>query len=43
VVTPFYGRLGWWLERLSPAASHYFHRVALRLLRARRTRRVGAR
>lgn len=26
VITPFYGRLGWWFERLSPWASHYMHR-----------------
>lgn len=43
VVTPFYARLGWWLDRLSPAAGSRQQRVLLRLLRARldrvRTRR----
>ena len=35
VITPFYGRLGWWLERCSPALSHRLHRVALRQIRRR--------
>lgn len=26
VITPFYGRLGWWLERFSPRLSHLQHR-----------------
>lgn len=26
VITPFYGRLGWWLERLSPSLAHAQHR-----------------
>lgn len=28
VVTPIYGRIGWWLERLSPTLSHHLHRLA---------------
>lgn len=39
VVLPFYGRLGWWLERLSPALSQRLHRLSLRELR-RRARRA---
>lgn len=38
VITPFYGRLGWWLERFFPALSHRLHRGSLRMMRAR----VGA-
>jgi NAD(P)-dependent dehydrogenase (short-subunit alcohol dehydrogenase family) len=38
VITPFYGRLGWWLERLSPAAATRLHRLTLRQLRARAAR-----
>ncbi|MFT4050444.1 MAG: SDR family oxidoreductase [Solirubrobacterales bacterium] len=26
VITPFYGRLGWWLERVSPSLAHAQHR-----------------
>ncbi len=35
VITPFYGRLGWWFERLSPAASHQLHRRTLSTMRRR--------
>lgn len=35
VVLPFYGRLGWWLERLSPSLSYRLHRVTLRETRRR--------
>lgn len=35
VITPFYGRLGWWLERLSPSLSHQLHRGSLAQLRRR--------
>jgi NAD(P)-dependent dehydrogenase (short-subunit alcohol dehydrogenase family) len=35
VITPFYGRLGWWLERLSPTLSGRVHRFALRETRRR--------
>lgn len=35
VVTPFYGRLGWWLERFSPALSHHLHRLSMIALRKR--------
>jgi NAD(P)-dependent dehydrogenase (short-subunit alcohol dehydrogenase family) len=35
VITPFYGRLGWWLERFSPTLSHHLHRAALAQLRRR--------
>lgn len=35
VITPFYGRLGWWLERLSPALSTRLHRVTLQQTRRR--------
>src|SRR5690606_9897896 len=42
VITPFYGRLGWWLERLSPVLSHQLHRVMLREVR-KRTERARSR
>lgn len=35
VVIPLYGRIGWWLERLSPALSHRLHRLTLRETRRR--------
>lgn len=35
VITPFYGRLGWWLERLSPALSARLHRLTLGQIRRR--------
>jgi NAD(P)-dependent dehydrogenase (short-subunit alcohol dehydrogenase family) len=35
VVTPLYGRLGWWLERLSPRLSDRLHRLTLRETRRR--------
>jgi NAD(P)-dependent dehydrogenase (short-subunit alcohol dehydrogenase family) len=35
VVTPFYGRLGWWLERLSPTLAGHVHRLTLRETRRR--------
>jgi len=38
VITPFYARLGWWLERLSPQASHQLHRLMLREVRKRTAR-----
>lgn len=41
VIVPFYGRLGWWLERLSPALSQRFHRLTLRELRRRVARAKG--
>ncbi len=42
VVVPFYGRLGWWLERLSPALSYRLHRLTLRETRrrAKKSRKV---
>lgn len=39
VITPFYGRLGWWLERVSPTASLMLQRQALKQIRARVSRR----
>lgn len=39
VITPFYGRLGWWLERISPTASLALQRQALKQIRARVARR----
>lgn len=43
VITPFYGKLGWWLERFSPTASHHLHRLSMRELRRRVARSaVGA-
>lgn len=35
VITPFYGRLGWWIERLSLPLSQRFHRFTLRETRRR--------
>lgn len=35
VITPFYGRIGWWLERLAPGLSYRLYRMALRQLRRR--------
>jgi NAD(P)-dependent dehydrogenase (short-subunit alcohol dehydrogenase family) len=35
VITPFYGRVGWWLERVSPALSGRVHRILLRRIRDR--------
>jgi NAD(P)-dependent dehydrogenase (short-subunit alcohol dehydrogenase family) len=35
VITPFYGRAGWWLERLAPAAAMRLHRLTLRETRRR--------
>lgn len=35
VITPFYGRLGWWLERLSPRLANRLHRLTLGQLRHR--------
>lgn len=35
VITPFYGRLAWWLERLSPAIATRLHRLMLRETRRR--------
>lgn len=35
VVTPFYGRLIWWIERLSPALSARLHRITLSETRRR--------
>jgi NAD(P)-dependent dehydrogenase (short-subunit alcohol dehydrogenase family) len=35
IITPFYGRLGWWIERLSPALNYRVHRVTLRETRRR--------
>lgn len=37
VITPFYGRVGWWLERVSPSAAGFLHRAVLR-----RTRRKAS-
>ncbi|HEX9766325.1 MAG TPA: SDR family oxidoreductase [Nitriliruptorales bacterium] len=34
VVTPFYGRLGWWLERVSPRVGHQLQRQALARIRS---------
>jgi NAD(P)-dependent dehydrogenase (short-subunit alcohol dehydrogenase family) len=39
VITPFYGRLGWWLERFAPHAAMRLHRFTLRETR-RRARRA---
>lgn len=43
VVVPFYSRLGWWVERISPSFSHQVHRVIHRitLARAKRAGRGG--
>lgn len=42
VVTPFYGRLGWWLERFSPTLAMRLHRLTLRETRKRaRKNRAG--
>jgi NAD(P)-dependent dehydrogenase (short-subunit alcohol dehydrogenase family) len=35
VITPFYGRLGWWLERYAPHTAGMFHRLTLRETRRR--------
>lgn len=35
VITPFYGRLGWWLERFSPTLSHHLHVAMLTVIRKR--------
>jgi NAD(P)-dependent dehydrogenase (short-subunit alcohol dehydrogenase family) len=35
VITPFYGRLGWWLERLAPGPAQRLHRFTLRETRRR--------
>lgn len=35
VITPFYSRLGWWLERVSPPLSHRLHRTLLTQVRKR--------
>lgn len=35
VITPFYARLGWWLERFSPTLAHYLHRAAMTQVRRR--------
>lgn len=43
IITPLYGRLGWWLERLSPAASHRLHRATLAQLRTRARRGADSR
>src|SRR3954468_1392821 len=45
VITPFYGRLGWWLERYAPHTAGAFHRLTLRETRRRvaKLRRTGLR
>jgi hypothetical protein len=35
VITPFYRRAGWWLERYAPAAARRLHRLTLRETRGR--------
>ena len=35
VITPFYGRLGWWFERAAPGLAQYMHRFTLRETRRR--------
>lgn len=35
VITPFYGRAGWWLERFAPGAAGLLHRLTLRETRRR--------
>jgi NAD(P)-dependent dehydrogenase (short-subunit alcohol dehydrogenase family) len=35
VITPFYGRLGWWLERFAPHTAGALHRLTLRETRRR--------
>jgi NAD(P)-dependent dehydrogenase (short-subunit alcohol dehydrogenase family) len=35
VITPFYGRLGWWLERYAPHVAGGLHRLTLRETRRR--------
>jgi NAD(P)-dependent dehydrogenase (short-subunit alcohol dehydrogenase family) len=35
VITPFYGRLGWWMDRFSTPLSQMFHRFTLRETRKR--------
>lgn len=42
VITPFYGRLGWWLERVSPALSERLHVASLDQMRRRATRARAA-
>lgn len=41
VITPLYGRVGWWIERLSPELGMRLHRVALRETRKRARRSRG--
>lgn len=38
VITPLYGRLGWWLERAAPAAAMKMHRFTLKETRRRAPR-----
>ncbi|MGH2906252.1 MAG: SDR family NAD(P)-dependent oxidoreductase [Solirubrobacterales bacterium] len=38
VITPFYGRLGWWFERFSLPLSQRFHKLSLRETRKRARR-----
>lgn len=35
VITPFYGRAGWWLERFAPGGARLLHRLAMRETRRR--------
>ncbi|MBI4898632.1 MAG: SDR family oxidoreductase [Actinobacteria bacterium] len=41
VITPFYGRVGWWLERLSPSLAMRLHRLTLRETRKRARKSRG--
>jgi NAD(P)-dependent dehydrogenase (short-subunit alcohol dehydrogenase family) len=43
VVTPFYGKLGWWLERLSPRLAMAQHRLFLSQTRKRAARQKSKR
>lgn len=40
VITPYYGRAGWWLERASPALARRLQRLLLRQTRKRAARSV---
>lgn len=35
VIVPVYGRIGWWLERITPSLSFRLHRITLKVMRRR--------
>jgi NAD(P)-dependent dehydrogenase (short-subunit alcohol dehydrogenase family) len=43
VITPFYGRIGWWLERFAPSLAMRQHRLFLSQTRKRAARQKGKR